>query len=490
MKKREILSKTHFGQRIAEEESDQLYEYFVETDQWKSIAAGEVDIVYGAKGSGKSAIYSLLLSREVQLERHGIHAIPAENPKGSAVFEDLAKHFPVSEDEFRALWKLYVLCLVGTYLRSCANSNKLAEDVVRTLEDAELLLREDNLKGMLLSALHRVRQITKVESVSGGLEFNPATGLPVGLTGKITFREPDPSGTKVGLISTDELIKKADSALGVMGKKVWVLVDRLDVAFAEKEDLETRALRALFRAYSDLRPVRNISLKLFLRTDIWNRITSEGFREASHISRHTTITWNRVALVNLIARRLMHNQVITSYFTINPFDVLADSKKQYALVARMFPAKMDAVPDDTMEWIMSRLHDGSELIMPRELIHFLICAREIQLKRLEVGAGEPNGDVLFDPKILKQAMREVSKTRFEQTLCAEYPKWKKRMQSLRGQKPQHSVRDLATIWNETDEKALSIAESLSDIGFFERPKSVKDPVFTVPFLYRPALNIT
>ena len=35
---------------------------FVETDQWSRIVKGEIDIVRGDKGAGKSAIYSLLIS--------------------------------------------------------------------------------------------------------------------------------------------------------------------------------------------------------------------------------------------------------------------------------------------------------------------------------------------------------------------------------------------------------------------------------------------
>lgn len=47
MLKRDVLSSSNFGQRIAEEEGDALQSYFVETDQWKRIFSGEVDVVYG-----------------------------------------------------------------------------------------------------------------------------------------------------------------------------------------------------------------------------------------------------------------------------------------------------------------------------------------------------------------------------------------------------------------------------------------------------------
>ena len=59
MELKQILQNVTFGKRIAEEESNELSSYFVETEQWRLVFAGSVDIIYGPKGSGKSAIYSL-----------------------------------------------------------------------------------------------------------------------------------------------------------------------------------------------------------------------------------------------------------------------------------------------------------------------------------------------------------------------------------------------------------------------------------------------
>src|SRR5437868_6233296 len=81
----------------------------------------------------------------------------------------------------------------------------------------------------------------------------------------------------------------ANEALIAAGYQLWVLLDRLDVAFAETHALERNALRALFRVYLDLGANEAIKLKIFLRSDIWKRITKEGFREASHITRFVTL---------------------------------------------------------------------------------------------------------------------------------------------------------------------------------------------------------
>ena len=85
-----ILSQATFGSRIAEDELDRLQLYFVETEQWRRVLSGSADIVFGAKGSGKSALYSLLVAKkeELRLGRRTIF-LPAENPRGTPAFRDL-----------------------------------------------------------------------------------------------------------------------------------------------------------------------------------------------------------------------------------------------------------------------------------------------------------------------------------------------------------------------------------------------------------------
>ena len=63
MDKRQVLQNITFGERIAEDEVDELSSYFVETNQWQSIFAGDVDVVYGAKGSGLRSLMGRRLSR-------------------------------------------------------------------------------------------------------------------------------------------------------------------------------------------------------------------------------------------------------------------------------------------------------------------------------------------------------------------------------------------------------------------------------------------
>jgi hypothetical protein len=139
--------------------------------------------------------------------------------------------------------------------------------------------------------------------------------------------------------------------------------------------------------------------------------------------------------------------------------------------------------------MLSRTADGTKQTAPRELIHLLSAARDEQLRLLEMGASEPAGETLIGPAALKAALPTVSKVRYNQTLCAEHPTLKPLMTKLEGEKTQQVAASLAKIWNTSEPDALSNAEKLSDIGFFEKRGTKEQPIFWVPFLYRDALHL-
>ena len=86
MDKYEVLRSVSFGQRVAEEEADLLATYFVETGEWTRLYRGDIDIIYGPKGSGKSALYSLLFAKSGELFDRSIVLVPGENRLGTTAF--------------------------------------------------------------------------------------------------------------------------------------------------------------------------------------------------------------------------------------------------------------------------------------------------------------------------------------------------------------------------------------------------------------------
>src|SRR4051812_14815148 len=112
MSKRDVLFGTSFGQRVAEDEADDLALYFVETEQWRKVFAGEVDIIYGPKGVGKKALVSLLPQKKDEALPAGIFPAAGEKIKRTPVFEELVVGSPPLKEQFRGLWKLYFLSLI------------------------------------------------------------------------------------------------------------------------------------------------------------------------------------------------------------------------------------------------------------------------------------------------------------------------------------------------------------------------------------------
>ena len=492
MDKHEILLASTFGRRVAEEETDVLATYFVETDHWRRIYQGDIDIVYGAKGAGKSALYTLLLSKSGELFDTGILLVAAENPRGAPAFRDLLMDPPATEREFVNLWKLYFACLLHGLLVEYGINGDATTKLEHALAREGLVRGGLSLAGVLSSVLNYIRRALRPQAVEGGVKLDPITQLPVGFTGKIIFSEPTKGDADPELHSVDRLLALANTALAEAKFRTWILLDRLDVAFSDNVDLEANALRALFRVYLDLLAYPQIQLKIFLRSDIWARITTEGFREASHVTRHVTIEWNRNSLLNLVVRRIAHNPGICQAFGVT--DAIGNSavNEQERFFYRIFPNQVDVGPNKptTLDWMLSRTRDGTKINAPRELIHLLNCLRDVQVKRFEVGEEPlPEHDELFARVAFKGAMPEVSRVRLEQTLYAEHSGLKPWLERLKGERTQQTPETLAQIWGISLNEGTQHAMVLINIGFFELRGSKQAPEYWVPFLYREALDL-
>ena len=490
MERRELLKSISFGARVAEEETAELSKYFVETDQWTRFLNGDVDVIQGDKGAGKSAIYSLLVTRTNWLRFSSILLTTAERPRGTTVFRDLITDPPTSEQEFVSLWKLYIITLIGQKVRELKLRGPNSLQLVRLLTDHGMLEADFDLG----RAFKHVRTYVSRYfhgTVEGAVSIDPNTLIPT-ITGKITPGEPSSDQRKLGFVSMDDVATTANRALTEANYKIWVLLDRLDVAFAESHELEKNALRALFRVYRDFGNLDAVKLKIFLRSDIWNRIVEGGFREASHITRVAILDWTNRSLLNLIIKRLLNNSVLLATFKLDRVQILKSEEAQLKIFDRFFPLQVEqgSKKRSTFDWLVSRCSDATGKTAPREIIHLLTSARDEEIKRIELGGSPPEGDVLFDRSVFKPALAEVSKARLVQTIYAEHPDLKRYIESLDGEKTEQTVDSLAKIWNASTKETSDVAGKLVAIGFFEIHGSREAQTFWVPFLYRDALSMS
>lgn len=487
----DLLRTVDFGGRTAEEETKELSNYFVETESWRTVWSGANDIVFAPKGGGKSAIYSMLDSRDGELFDRGVILVACENPTGDSAFASIKSDPPTSESEFVSIWRLYLLALTAQAMHGFGVRSDEAKALYSALEACGLLLDEGPRRTFLRRVREYVERLANPGSVEGSVALDPATGAPVALSTRISFEEVSTRDEEQGRVSAEQLYELADVALRESELVVWLMLDRLDVAFVDSPELEANALRALFRVYSLLTPLDRITLKIFLRTDIWDQITAGGFREMSHITRDLEITWNRASLLQMVTRRLVRSAPLVQALGVDADAVLNDVEAQKDLFARVFPLQVDAGKRklSTFDWCLSRTRDGKRVNAPRELIHLFGVTREKQVHRLETGEPPPSGDLLFEPQAFKDALPVVSEARLVRTLYAEYPDLKDSLEKLRGARTHQSRASLAAIWETDEGETRTLITRLIDIGFFEPRGTAQARTYWVPFLYRPALEM-
>lgn len=490
LSKLDVLKNIEIGERVAEEESDQLEKYFLETDQWNQMFDGKIDVVYGPKGSGKSALYTLLNKKDGELFDKGVLLSPAENVRGATVFRAIVSDPPPSELAFIYLWKIYCLSIIAKTLREYDIKNAYSVALISSLEKVGLLPATNSLATLFrsVSKYFKAWLDRDAKSVEYALSIDPTTGTPT-ISRKQEFSEKSEE-QNLGDIPIEELFESANLALETENLTLWLLFDRLDVAFADSPELERNALRALFRAYNDSKAYSQLRMKIFVRDDIWQRITTGGFTEASHITKSVHINWNEESLLNLVTLRLLNNEMFVDYLKIDSTLVKGNYKKQYDLFYSLVPKQIDTGNNpDTFNWIMSRTADASGKSVPREVIHLFETAKENQIRRLERGGEEPPEKQLFDRASFRESLSTVSKVRYEQTLLAEYPNMKNYLEKLKSEKSEQSIESLSKLWSVEPDKAKDIAFRLGEIGFFEIRGTKDIPSFWVPFLYRSALDL-
>lgn len=491
MTKLELLQQIKFGERIAEDETENLSRYFLETEDWRRVKGDEVDIIYGNKGAGKSAIYSILEKNRDDLFDKNILLTTAENPRGNTVFEGLSIAPPTSQIEFVRLWKLYFLIITVSEFKEWNVQNRYFKELQNILEDSDLVPAQKGLRAILKKCRDYISNIMSIESLQPGVGLNEVSGLPEDIHFKISFREPSKKELAAGIKSIETLYEILDNGLKEERFTLWIAVDRLDVAFTENLELETNALKALFKAYRDLSMLNNLKIKIFLRNDIWKRITEDGIREGSHITKSLTLEWNRESLVNLIMRRILNNEDIITQYNLNYHQIIDNFSEQQKLFYRLFPDQIDIgdKKPKTIDWIIGRLRDGNGINAPRELVHLFNEARQEQIKRIQIGHNDLENENLIGRTAFKSALNIVSKVRLEQTIYSEYPTLRKYIEMLEGEKTEQQLETLSKIWSTTQEQTNEIIKRLADIGFFEIKGDKRNPRFWVPFIYRGELKM-
>lgn len=478
MRVKNVLQQLNLGSSVAEHDVA-LERYFVETEIFRTLISDGCDVVAGDKGTGKTALYRILKERYRSFpELAGVEIVPAFNPAGAPVFQRLAENATLSEQSYIGIWKSYLLALIGNWILGISEG-----DYDDDLSRLDALLNRIGLRSMddapqtifsqLVNRIKRLLSRTSTIELSGTVTPD---GVPI-IGARLEFSDDEQ------LESTsrhDDALRLLNGILEKWDITVWIVLDRLDEAFQGQPGLERPVLRALLRTYLDSLEFERIRVKLFVRKDLFGRITAGGFVNLTHINaRKIEITWDEDDLYNLLYWRLVDSENFLSVLA-------APTTESDAVFDAVFPAQVDSGvrKPTTWTWMMGRIRDGSGVKPPRNLIDLVLKAREAQLRREEWAPREHVvTQPLLGPDSLKRGLEALSYQRVEDTLLAEAGEFADDIEKFRKGKAEYSSSSLCAVLGEGYAEK---ARLLQQIGFLE-------PVghnFKIPMLYRAGLGIT
>lgn len=277
-----------------------------------------------------------------------------------------------------------------------------------------------------------------------------------------------------------------NSALEEADLTVWLILDRLDEAFQGYPQTEIPALRALLRTYLDMKEFDRIKLKLFVRRDLFRKITQsvdEGFVNLTHIStRKIEVSWEDEDLLDLLTRRIKTNAAFVATLGL-------EDKTAREVFDAIFPEQVEAGRGrpKTWNWILTRIRDGNSVKPPRNLIDLV---KKAQREQHRIEARDDNDfdktRPLVSGEAIKNALTKLSEERVEDTLLAESGPYAKYIERFRNGKAEHNGDSLMAVLDVPPYEQRRITKVLQDMGFLEQTGET----YKIPMLYRDGLNIT
>ncbi len=480
MLSKDILRELELGSSVAEHD-EALEDYFVETDTFRGLVGGRHDTVAGDKGTGKTALYRILQKRYPTLLRD-VEVLAGFNPAGAPVFQRLTEGEPLAEGQYITIWKAYVLSLAGNWILQINEggfSHKM-EALDALLRKTGLRSSDDSPNTIFSQIVNLVRRLMNPKSAEVSMTITPE-GLPI-VAPRVELGDQEPEE----LVRHDEALRLLNDVLEEVGYSVWIVLDRLDEAFQGFPQSEIPALRALLRTYLDLSEFTHITLKLFVRKDLFRRIIEGGFVNLTHVNaRKVEIVWDEEDLYDLLCRRMRESASFIAALGLGPD--ASDDDIFYAV----FPRQVDpgSRRPTTWNWMLARIRDGNGIAPPRNLIDLVKKAQDAQMRKEERAAGEfdpSSGTGLIQSDAIKRGLAALSTERVEDTLLAEAGEYAQLIERFREGRAEHNEESLRETLAVGDGNLRDEIQPLLEIGFLEQTGET----FKIPMLYRGGLAIT
>lgn len=297
---RSALQGLALGSSAAENEFRTLGQYFVETAEYLRTLRGEVSVVAGRKGSGKSAIFFQVRDHLREKKRQIVVDLKPESHQLSLFREEISKIADVGffDHTLAAFWYFLILTEIAITIRK-GESRKLKFDnkaYAAARELSELLDRFDiSESGDFTTRINRL--VSSIVQEIGRLRKN-GQSITAQIITNIIFK-----GSANEL--RDAIVKRSESV-----GQISLLFDNIDKGWPATgiDELDVRLVRLLIESLSKLKrdfasAGRELVSVVFLRNDIYELMVGQTPDRGK--SGQVLIDWtDRAKLRQLICERL------------------------------------------------------------------------------------------------------------------------------------------------------------------------------------------
>ncbi|EDL65727.1 tyrosine-protein kinase family protein [Bacillus sp. SG-1] len=424
-------------------------------------------LILGAKGSGKSALFSVLehanfaksLASFYDLSMESIEnmewipglKISGDYPSSNS-FDLLSEHNDFIY--YKSYWRLLAIRYICKHLKDLS----IEKDLFEAINDDS-----------------KIRELAKDRSLSEDIE---------------------------------KYLKTIDKYLDETNQKVTVVYDALDVLLGK--EYRGKMISALISLWYEYLPrYKNIRVKIFLRDDIFEKEVSDIPDKVKLRNYSEKLSWTYDELLAMIWKRIASNsEEVAQHFhsTFNRMGILLRYEKFLGYIPKseeeVNKVILKLIVGERMgtgkaaysyNWIRNHLADTNERILPRSIIKLFA---EAAVKELELNEMYPYSTSIIRPRSLNEVMKEVSIDRVKD-LLEEYKEYENLFNNLKDYLPkfpayEEDLKQSLKLCGVQEGKEVSTIQDLVNIGVmkpYQRKKS--DPIrYHIPDIFLIGLGLS
>ena len=454
-----IIESLQFPEVNAADERQNLSLLFQRTTDFERFLDDTTCLIRGRKGTGKTALYWLFLQHKnvAQKLAHGrldntiflsAHGRFQESRPSRDEFQIIHQTLQQNSGTWEAFWRAYLLLRCYQYQEQ--------------YQEVNLYSFPRGKKGEKYSLLKK-----SLSNLSGEKWQSEWTQTLLELS----------TNSQLRLIAKDAISILLNEQARDNSQKLWFLYDDLDEDFSEAGEVRQQALTGLFQLVQscDANRLESIRFKIFLREDIWNRLS---FDNKSHFTgRDIILQWSQIDFLRLALRQAIQSKDFknlvdrVSPVAVGSIDQANEENLDKALELLWGSRRRGGNrAKKVSRWVYERLTDSTGTTFPRSLNILLKAAKEHELTYKGQSSSKLRTDLLLQRKSLEDGLKKASVQRCEE-IKEEYPDLIKFFDSLKGKSAFLSKEQLQEIWKDSADDIVENFEKfdslLGEIGIIE-----------------------